>query len=224
MPSFLGRIAAHRLASSAAATSSSRVVIAKHLGRLSCQPQSSFTLLRTGFFRSYATPGRPKKTDTGSSTQSVGRARKTAAAAAAPKAAKKTTTKKKATTTKATTKATTKKKVAKATKSTKSKKTASASKKKRKVLTQAQKEKRVKAKEIQQKRELKEKALFTEPKTLPATSWTVYLARQTAGKEAVGGVSKMMSKLADDFKALSLSDKEVNKYHEPHLGCVSHIS
>ncbi|KAK8020454.1 hypothetical protein PG990_005592 [Apiospora arundinis] len=77
MPSFVGRIAVHRLAAGAVATSSARLVIAKQLGRVSCP-------LRASFVRAYATPGRPKKTDTASTAQSVGRSRKTAAGAAAP--------------------------------------------------------------------------------------------------------------------------------------------
>ncbi|KAK8042268.1 hypothetical protein PG993_006791 [Apiospora rasikravindrae] len=194
MPSFIGRMAALRLASSAAATSSSRVVIAKQLGaRVSCPPQSSLPLLRAGFVRAYATPGRPKKTDTGSSTQSAGRPKKTAAAA--PKAAAK--------------KATTTKKAATAKKATKPKKAASPHKPKKKELTELQKEKKEKAKVLAEKAELKQKALFTEPKALPSNPWQLYVTRQSAGV-TVGQdtMADRMAKLSEGFKAISLAEKE----------------
>ncbi|KAK7952219.1 uncharacterized protein PG986_007947 [Apiospora aurea] len=195
MPSFIGRIAALRLAASAAATSSSRVVIAKQLGgRVSCLPQSS---LRAGFVRAYATPARPKKTDAGSSTQAAGRPRKTAAAA--PKAAAK-----KATTT------TTTKKASAAKKATKpKKKAASPAKPKKKELTEVQKEKKEKAKIREEKAELKQKALFTEPKNLPSNPWMLFVTRKSAGvsssKDTIGD---RMATLSEEFKALSNADKE----------------
>ncbi|KAK8089849.1 hypothetical protein PG997_004810 [Apiospora hydei] len=199
MPSFIGRIAALRLAASAAATSSSRVVVAKQLGgRVSCPPQSSLPLLRAGFVRAYATPARPKKTDAGSSTQSAGRPRKTAAAAAAPKAAAK-----KAATT-------TTKKAAAAKKATKpKKKAASPPKPKKKELTEVQKAKKEKAKVREEKAELKQKALFTEPKNLPNNPWMLYVTRKSTGvtnfKENIGD---RMATLSEEFKALSHADKE----------------
>ncbi|KAK6842464.1 Protein kinase-like domain [Apiospora arundinis] len=191
MPSFVGRIAVHRLAAGAVATSSARLVIAKQLGRVSCP-------LRASFVRAYATPGRPKKTDTASTAQSVGRSRKTAAGAAAPKkaAAKKTTT----------TKAPAKK-AATSAKTPKAKK-ASPPPKKKKVLTDGQKAKLELTKARQEKAELKQKALFTEPKTLPYSPWTLYLTRMTAGSPATGTMSSRMSALATEFKALSHSETE----------------
>ncbi|KAK8048796.1 hypothetical protein PG994_010526 [Apiospora phragmitis] len=186
MPSFIGRIAAGRLASSVAVTSSSRVVIAQQLGRVA-----------------YATPGRPKKTDTGSSTKAAGRPRKTADAAAAPKAAKKTTTTKKAAAATKSTKST------KTTKTTKSKKTSPPPKpKKKKELTEKQKLKQEKAKISLEKAKLKQKALFTEPKMLPAHPWALYVTRKSAGITSAGPITTRMAAIADEFKALSQSEKE----------------
>ncbi|KAK8139621.1 hypothetical protein PG984_000744 [Apiospora sp. TS-2023a] len=199
MPSFIGRIAARRLASSAAATSSSRLVIAKQLGRVSCPLQSSLPLLRAGFVRAYATPGRPKKTDTVATTQSTGRPRKTAAAAAG---ATKAPAKKAAAATKT-------KKAATATKSVKTKKKASpAPKPKKKELTEAQLAKKELLKVRLEKSELKKKALFTEPKALPSNPWMLFVTRQSAGTPVVGGMAAKMTTMAEEFKSLSHSEKE----------------
>lgn len=193
MPYFIGRIAAHRLTFSAAATSSSRLVIAKQLGRVSCPLQSSLPLLRAGFVRAYVTPGRPKKTDTASSTQSAGRPRK------AP--AKKTTA---ATTTKT-------KKAATATKSAKPKKktTPAPKPKEKKELTEAQLAKKELQKVRLEKSELKRKALFTEPKGLPSNPWMLYVTRQSAGSSGGVSMAGRMSAIADEFRSLPHSEKEV---------------
>lgn len=198
MPFFVGRIVAHRLASSVAATSSSRLVVAKQLGRVSGSP-----LLRAGFVRAYATPGRPKKSDTDSSTQSAGRSRKTADGAAP----KKVTAAKKTTATKATTKATAKKATG-TSKSPKAKKTSPPPKKK-KVLTDKQKAAKELSKARKEKAELKQKALFTEPKNLPRTAWTVYMTREAAGGGFEGDMVAKMPTIANAFKALSSSELEV---------------
>ena len=47
--------------------------------------------------------------------------------------------------------------------------------KRKKELTEAQKARKEKEKARQEKVELKKKALFTEPKTLPSTAWRVYM-------------------------------------------------
>ncbi|KAK8114216.1 hypothetical protein PG999_006285 [Apiospora kogelbergensis] len=198
MPFFVGRIVAHRLASSVAATSSSRLVVAKQLGRVSGSP-----LLRAGFVRAYATPGRPKKSDTDSSTQSAGRSRKTADGAAP----KKVTAAKKTTATKATTKATAKKATG-TSKSPKAKKTSPPPKKK-KVLTDKQKAAKELSKARKEKAELKQKALFTEPKNLPRTAWTVYMTREAAGGGFEGDMVAKMPTIANAFKALSSSELEI---------------
>ncbi|KAK7922943.1 hypothetical protein PG985_007014 [Apiospora marii] len=202
MPSFIGRVAASRLASSAAATSSSRLVIAKQLGRVSCPLQSSLPLLRAGFVRAYATPGRPKKTDTISSTQSAGRPRKTAAAGTTKAPAKKA--------------AATKTKAATATKSAKPKKAKPVSKpKKKKELTEAQLAKKELMKVRLEKAELKKKALFTEPKPLASNPWMLYVTRKSTGNPVVGSFADKMNTLAEEFRSLSHSEKEViYKTHE----------
>ncbi|KAK8125536.1 uncharacterized protein PG998_001295 [Apiospora kogelbergensis] len=197
MPFFVGRIVAHRLASSVAATSSSRLVVAKQLGRVSGSP-----LLRAGFVRAYATPGRPKKSDTDSSTQSAGRSRKTADGAAP----KKVTAAKKTTATKATTKATAKKATG-TSKSPKAKKTSPPPKKK-KVLTDKQKAAKELSKARKEKAELKQKALFTEPKNLPRTAWTVYMTREAAGGGFEGTATHRRRQQAPERCKLQGLDRE----------------
>lgn len=197
MPSFIGRVAARRLASGAVATST-RLVIAKQLGRVSCPLQSSLPLLRAGFIRAYATPGRPKKTDTANSTQSAGRPRKTAAAGTTKAPAKQAA-------------ATNTKKAATATKSAKpKKKTSPAPKpKKKKELTEKQLAKKELMKVRLEKAELKKKALFTEPKPLPNNPWMLFVSRKATGSTIVGSLADRMNTLAEEFRSLSHAEKEV---------------
>lgn len=191
---FIGRIAVHRLAATAAATSSSRLVIAKQLGRV-----------RAGFIRAYATLGRPTKTDTDSSTSLVGRPRKAAADAVPKKAAAKKTTATKTTTNGAKT----------AAKSPKAKK-ASPPPKNKKGLTEKQKANKELAKVRLEKAELKQKALFTEPKLLASSAWSVFVTRKTKGNMSQEGLGARMTALSGEFKALSQSEMEVNM--EPRVG------
>ncbi|KAI4863747.1 hypothetical protein F4820DRAFT_449712 [Hypoxylon rubiginosum] len=135
------------------------------------------------FVRSFATPGRPK-----------------ASAKASTKASTKTST--------ATKKRTaTKKPARKQAKSTKSKTTKSKAAVKPKPATRRRKPLTPERQAILEKRELKKTALFTEPKHLAISPWTVFVQEQTKQKsQDPAGLRSGMTQLSQAFKALPASE------------------
>ncbi|KAF3056587.1 putative hmg box protein [Daldinia childiae] len=185
MLSSIGRAAIRRLVSTSATTTPRRIAISWPISR------------GRGFVQGFATAGQPKAST----------ATKTTTKTSKPKATKttKTTNATKAKSTRAT-KGTTKATATKARpkKATKAKATKSKGKgravRKRKQLSP-------KKQAILEKRMLKKTALFDEPKLLPDSPWTVYVAEQTKNKStSPSDLRARMVELAQNYRNIPASE------------------
>ncbi|OTA96985.1 hypothetical protein M434DRAFT_392429 [Hypoxylon sp. CO27-5] len=184
MLSIVGRAAIRRLISAPYPTSSYRIVVS----RLAATPLGC----NRDFIRSLT--GGKTKASTTTKTATKGRAKTTTKATAKAKT--------KPTSTKGRTKQSTKAKKPTSKAAAKSKSKASPTGRAKKPLSPEKKA-------VLERRELRKTALYTEPKLLPDTPWTIFVVEQTKGK--TGGpdiLRNKMAQIAQDFKTLSSSEQQ----------------
>ncbi|KAI1661404.1 hypothetical protein F4813DRAFT_347432 [Daldinia decipiens] len=186
MLSSIGRAAIRRLVSTSATTAPRRIAISWPITR------------GRGFVQGFATAGQLKATATKVTTKT-----------SKPKATKTTTATK---ATKGSTKATaTKAKAKKATasKATTAKSKAPKSKAKGKGKGRKRQPMTPEKQAILERRVLKKTALFTEPKFLPDSQWTVFVAEQTRNKvTSPSGLRDLMLGLSQNYRSLPAPERQ----------------
>ncbi|KAI1501752.1 hypothetical protein F5X99DRAFT_381554 [Biscogniauxia marginata] len=190
MPSSIGLAAARQLVATTLATSSARAVVLRRFAGLPASTSRfSFKIVRA-----YAAATVTKRKPAAKGVKNTSTAAKKPAAKKTTTTAKKTTKAKAGTRTRTSTKAKTK------------------TKPKAKVKTRAKAKSKAGRKPspetlaLRQRRELRKKALYTEPKTLAERPWPLYLAEQTKGQTTDrDSMHQMVKDLAQQYKTLPAS-------------------